>query len=663
MVDKPIDEVDEDYFVKKNQARSGPQEDEDYFVKKRNITPPPEPLTTRGLLGAAKTGLVKGFSSLLESYGRGDLGDIAARAVAPPDTPQPLTAEDYERYAQPLTGELHKAGNVPEQYTQTGFSFVPGALVGPGSLGTTVGGTLLKGLFNAGVHGILPGLASEAGGQLTKGTKLEPWARAAGGVVGGAGSSYLASKTAEDILRRQTPKWLTPEQSKEAVRLMQIGQNLETPMPLTYPMAVSHVTGEPVYQETQRMLEHHPLTRGQFQGEMYAIPERMERNVGSELERLGPAAPDPYQLGPKAAEAAQAAIDEPRKILNLGTHLMYEESGKSKVNSQIMSGLEKLAPYGEVKKELRSGIKGAEFSDMTDDSVGFLNQMKIRLGEKAKDAFEAGDSGAGRIYRATEHAVKEAATDASPVYKQALEVQEKVRREVLEPLQNTPLARVANSKETESVIQALFPAGKMAENQDVAIGQAVARLAKQNPVVASQLVRHYLFSTFQDAMKEKRTVGGEAWGPRGWYATIFGKGQQQKNLQAALNALPDGAKRAQAWHELLNVAGASGQRLPIGSPTFEKAAEAAGLARGGRIGSAAKALSAPLKTIQDMVSNVQIARNADELTRIFTDPRATVFRSLTDKPTGGDKLRAILARARAQSTRPIPGILGQMLMR
>lgn len=59
------------------------------------------------------------------------------------------------------------------KYAKTAGEFVPGAMIGPGGAAR-----------NALMYGVIPGLTSEAAGQATEGTKLEPIARVAGALAG-----------------------------------------------------------------------------------------------------------------------------------------------------------------------------------------------------------------------------------------------------------------------------------------------------------------------------------------------------------------------------------------------------------------------------------------------------------------------------------------------
>lgn len=81
---------------------------------------------------------------------------------------------DVQKAMENYTGPLYQPKTVPGQYASTAAEFAPAALI-PG------GG----GLAARAVNTLIPAVASETAGQMTKGTAAEPWARAAGGVLGG----------------------------------------------------------------------------------------------------------------------------------------------------------------------------------------------------------------------------------------------------------------------------------------------------------------------------------------------------------------------------------------------------------------------------------------------------------------------------------------------
>lgn len=90
---------------------------------------------------------------------------------------------------QPLTTE--------GEFARTAGEFAPAAMAGPG-------GIVRKGLMTA-----VPAAASETAGQMTRGTAMEPWARAGGAIVGGlatAGKTNPVKEAAKAAPTRETLK-------------------------------------------------------------------------------------------------------------------------------------------------------------------------------------------------------------------------------------------------------------------------------------------------------------------------------------------------------------------------------------------------------------------------------------------------------------------------
>ena len=108
--------------------------------------------------------------------------DAASQAVAP-------TTEDVHGAVKSLGVPDYTPQTTTGKYANTVASFLPGVL------GTPASGPLEL-AANAARYAVVPGIASEAAGQATEGTQLEPWARLAGGM--GAGS---ASATGESAIR------------------------------------------------------------------------------------------------------------------------------------------------------------------------------------------------------------------------------------------------------------------------------------------------------------------------------------------------------------------------------------------------------------------------------------------------------------------------------
>lgn len=87
-----------------------------------------------------------------------------------------------------VTGEFYKPQTTVGEYSQTIGEFAPSALAGPG------------GLARKAVMTAVPAIISETAGQATKGTSAEPYARAAGALVGGGVTAGTKSFTNAKIM-------------------------------------------------------------------------------------------------------------------------------------------------------------------------------------------------------------------------------------------------------------------------------------------------------------------------------------------------------------------------------------------------------------------------------------------------------------------------------
>jgi hypothetical protein len=85
------------------------------------------------------------------------------------------TGETVRKGVESVTGPLYEPKTKAGEYAQTVGEFVPAAMAGPG-------GIVRRAITGA----VIPGVTSEAAGQLTKDTAAEPYARMAGAVAPGA---------------------------------------------------------------------------------------------------------------------------------------------------------------------------------------------------------------------------------------------------------------------------------------------------------------------------------------------------------------------------------------------------------------------------------------------------------------------------------------------
>jgi hypothetical protein len=110
------------------------------------------------------------------------------------DAPLPnYGSAEWRKWAEEKLGPIYQPQTTAEQYAHSVGAFLPTSMLGPGGFATKLA-----------VNAVVPGLASEAAGQLAKGTDIEPYARVAGGLVGGVGASIAAARGATSKTVAQT---------------------------------------------------------------------------------------------------------------------------------------------------------------------------------------------------------------------------------------------------------------------------------------------------------------------------------------------------------------------------------------------------------------------------------------------------------------------------
>jgi hypothetical protein len=192
------------------------------------------PVTGRGIFNAAATGVAKGTGDLI-----GLPSDLMSLLMTPMDKGFQwaltktlaklgvMTEEQAERLRtlgddtrhgggttdinaaiESVVGGYHKAGNEAEQAAENIARFVPGGALGAGE------GQVIKGLVK---YGALPGVTSEAAGQVAKGTELEPVARLAGALAP-AGVAAAGSKVANVTRPLFNPQAVAEEAAGQSLR-------------------------------------------------------------------------------------------------------------------------------------------------------------------------------------------------------------------------------------------------------------------------------------------------------------------------------------------------------------------------------------------------------------------------------------------------------------
>lgn len=540
----------------------------------------------------------------------------------------------------------YKPKTIAGKYTQTVGEFIPGALAGPGGV-----------TRNAVVFGVLPGLASEAAGQATKGSAVEPYARAAAAAAtGGVAAVTLKPATAEALIARQM-RGIDEATVDAAGELMKSDYGRK--ISLTLPEAIAFASngrGKSLI-ELQRLVEDSRGGGGIMENFMARRPAQVEAAAGHAFDTVAPQSRSPSMIGPDIGRAAADRVQEATEKFRTKTDTAFQNAVVQRVEGQVHAGLLSDPVYAQVFHEVRkSPTLNKGIAHLPDDSVVVIDTVVRRmdeLAEMAKGLDKAAYVEAGK----TAMAAADAATGSRPAratqpaqmgsYEAVRTQREALRRQHLEPLLNGPLGELAKRDiSTKQAIEALFPSGPMAGSAGE-IADAVGALAQRNPMAARQLVRAHVESVFSQATPKLHTAADQ-FGGANFVTALRGDRPQTENLAAAIRAVA-GPEVLQGFDEFLNVLSATGQRQRIGVPGA-LGKEAQDALKGAPITEAANVASnaigfKPPKVIAETYENWQLGRNTEKIAELITDPNALpLFRRLAKSDPGSIQSQALAAR-------------------
>ena len=496
---------------------------------------------------------------------------------------------------------MHRGWHIPRrrhlgEYAQTASEFVPSAVLGPGSVAR-----------NAVALGIVPGLASEAAGQATKGQGIEPYARGAAALLTGGAGHWATSPNQAGVAVSRAAQGATPAQIDQAEQLFQQASGMG--IPITRAEAVQHVTsGATNLGNLQRVVEG----SGELRPFMAQRPSQVQSAARQQFDTVSPPITDPDAIGPAVAGAAKDHLSDVQQDINTAAKPFYKEAEgqqftpeewnlihpANQSQSQLQAirdfisnasnkragvvlpqakqalarpAQETIPNFGEALRAVRSAPDAWRIAHLPDNSVGVLNRIKQYFdtqGENAASKF--GPMGRDRAIQSSHEmsasAVKQIAGAKSDAYEIALAIEREGREKFLKPLMQGPLGKLAKGdKTTQQAIAAMFPEGKQLPGAERRIGQAVSVLAERSPSAARQLVRAHIEQTFADTTRRLQS-GLNEFGGAGFAAALRGNTQQAANLKAAITALR-GGQTYEGFDRFLQVLEAQGTRQRIGSNT------------------------------------------------------------------------------------------------
>jgi hypothetical protein len=552
---------------------------------------------------------------------------------------------------------LHDPQGKVEEYAQTIGEFAPNAVGGVGRRLVQRAGQVL-----------LPAVASETAGQVTKGSSVEPWARFVG-AIGGGGASLLLNRpgTTAAAIKAQLPEGVTPQMVDQAEALMM--QARQQGIDLAWPEALSQVAQRPVLTNVMRHLEASPQTEARMAEFFGQRPQQVEQASRSQFDNIAPVNRNPSTIGREVGRAAEEEVNFTRKAINDASEPFYRQAEATLLTPQEMFQVRAVPGFAEAAKAVRSDPQLNRYVKyLPDNSVGFLNEVKKYL-DTAKENASSAVNAQRNMQRSAGYG-----SDATRIrniartvddqrgrgdYATALEIQERGRREVLQPLLDGYVGRLAKQDQTtRQAIDALFPKNPL-PNSEHEIGQAVQALTRRNPKAATDLVRAHVESVFNEAAKDLQTGANQAGGAK-FRTQLVGNAQQRLNLREAVEALPNGAERWKGFNNFLDVLEATGTRQGIGSRTTYNEQYSKNIGVGGVVADTLKTGANPARFGQkfiDRYERYKVGRDLGQLANILTDPRSgNLLREIARTTPGSEKARLLAFRliSYAEASRAAP---------
>jgi len=590
------------------------------------------------------------FAQFLREESAKSQGGVAAGARGDvPGTYELPTSQDVQSGVEKVTGEWRKPQNQTEADAQTVGEFLPAALMGPGGLARKVV-----------LQDAVPAAASIVAGRYSD---QNPYVKAlAGFLAGGAGAALSGPTSAQNLLRAKIPASVTEADITRAGQLIEHAQ--QRGVALTWPEALSRVTGQPVLTDTQRILESHPQTRPQMQEFFADRPGQIEQAARSEFDRLGSQSAAPSTLGPQARDLSNNTLNDVRGQINRASEPFYQAAEGIRLTPAEMTHVRSIPGWTEARDAVRNNPQiNWRVAHLPDDSVGFLNEVKKHFDQAAENAASKFNPQRNHQVQSSNEMAAEAlrqigvaksgqhAAGGVNNYEAALGIQSQAREQILEPLMQGPIGRLAKKDmTTQKAINVLFPENPVPGSADE-IRQAVFQLARQRPAVAEQLVRAHVEMVFNQAARDLQGGANQFAGAK-FAVKLAGGAQQRENLRAAIEALPNGTARWEGFERLLDIMAATGNRQPKGSLTAFNQLDVQSMSTGGIQELASKGLSPGkwMSFANDTFKGWSLGRNLDQLARILTSPNSgQALRNIVRIPTGSDRALVMAGRIIAQA--------------
>jgi hypothetical protein len=590
-------------------------------------------LAKGGIEGVSSVAMAPGAIANLLRYGAGWMADQTAgrlvnaasgnswgattgarEAAADVNRRNPLTPDRMASAIENnITGPIAEPQTTAGQYAQTIARNAPMAMIGPGTA------------LQRGAMAVIPGVAEETAGQLTKGTSMEPYARAAAGLTAGVGTAMAMRPSYGDRLLGSATQGVTDDGYATAQRLKDDAQRVG--VPVTGAEAIQRATGGASgLAEVQRRAENTIGGQEVMRPFMAQRGPQVDAAMQNMLGDIAPPIVRPQAMAAEAQRSAEGALNSVREGINAQTQHLYDASRLVRISPADLQALNANPAYVARVAQIRADPElSTLLRGLPEDSVGFVDAVKqIAQGAASRVGGPMSQDPMGNARAAVlgdvARSARQAGVNASEdVYGQALAEQARLRQAQLVPLESGPLGSMVRSQDPRGIVQALVPPRPL-PGASGEVSEAAAALAAQNPDVARGVVR----MSAEDAYNSARMSGSRV----GSQADQFVGAEYAKGLRGEAGPVQDAAIRATAGPDaadrarrLVEVLATTGERVPAGSMTaFNQAAKEA-QERGGFMGALSQA-ARPVASLRERVAQSRLENQSGALARLLIDENA-----------------------------------------
>lgn len=494
---------------------------------------------------------------------------------------------------------------------------------------TQAAGIGLSGVFLPGgalpnaAGGVAGSVSSEAAGDLTEGTEYEPYARLVGALIPGFAASALTNKLAasnvEQLLSRAT-MGATPAQWRAAERLQ--AEALIRGTPITSAEALAQVQGgNQSLMSIQRNVENMRETAPQMNAFMAQRGPGNAAAVDAQLGQIAPRPIAPTEIGPRIRQGAEDYVSGVRQDINAETEMAYWLSQFDRVPQAEFARISQQPAFQIALRTVRADeLLGPRIAHMPDDSIAVINAVKKEMDEMGEQFGTYGTEAYSPTRQAAVESGRiptvEAATNASPAYRTALETQAARRTAELAPTERAPIGQLAKTEDATEQARILLPDSALKASPEQ-VGGTVRELVNQGRTADVQsLLRGHLQDVFAKSAANVKGTGEQYRGAQ-FANNVLKNPNQADSLEAAVRALPDGDTQWRGLRNLLEVFEAQGQRLPANSPTSFNQQLRSDMAQ--NLGKGVKSFGT------DMWANWNVERRSAELARVLTAPEGVAL--------------------------------------